>query len=538
MVVNPRLLLPRMRQLAGENKLFTGALAAGAFLRLLVMLGYPGALWFAGDSYVYIGAALRPQPNLSKATGYSFFLRLLLPFHSFTLVTGLQHLMGLSVAVMIYVLLRRNGVSKTWSAVAMLPQLLDGYIIEDEHLIMAETLFTFLFMVATLLLLWRPRPAWWTAVVAGLVVGAAAVVRTEGEVMLAVIPLYLLLRGWSWRTLRGWAMAVVFAVASLIPVGAYASWFHERTGHYDMTLSTGYYTWGRVSSFANCAIIKPTGEQALVCPTQPIADRTPPGDYIWHAPYVHKNINAQPIGGPVTYKGNQLLTSFAIHAVEAQPLDYVKTVVKGVGLSFGFPRIAYPGAGTTYYYSFHLHFVGTEAHTGKPVSLLPPKNHSWISPLTPADSAYNDWLNYGHQAPGVVRKIFAAPIALYQRVVFTYGPLLALIFLVGLGGVFSVTARRRGKGARSVLSVETLRSVRLHWAPRGTPMLPWITAAALLVAPIAVADFDYRYLIPVIPFACMAAGLGFAPRRAKPAPATPSAPSTATVESTVPDPVS
>jgi hypothetical protein len=539
MVVNPRLLLPRMRQLAGENKLFTGALAAGAFLRLLVMLGYPGALWFAGDSYVYIGAALRPQPNLSKATGYSFFLRLLLPFHSFTLVTGLQHLMGLSVAVMIYVLLRRNGVSKTWSAVAMLPQLLDGYIIENEHLIMAETLFTFLFMVVTLLLLWRPRPAWWTAVVAGLLVGAAAVVRTEGEVMLVVIPLYLLLRGWSWKTLRGWAMAVVFAVASLIPVGAYASWFHERTGHYDMTLSTGYYTWGRVSSFANCAIIKPTGEQALVCPTQPIADRTPPGDYIWHAPYVHKDINAKPIGGPVTYQGNQLLTSFAIHAVEAQPIDYVKTVVKGVGLSFGFPRIAYPGAGTTYYYSFHLHFVGTEGHTGKPVSLLPPKNHAWISPLTvPAHSAYNDWLNYGHQAPGVVRKIFAAPIALYQRVVFTYGPLLALIFLVGLGGVFSVTARRRGKGARSVLSVETLRSVRLHWAPRGTPMLPWITAAALLVAPIAVADFDYRYLIPVIPFACMAAGLGFAPRRAKPAPATPSAPSTATVESTVPDPVS
>jgi hypothetical protein len=58
------------------------------------------------------------------------------------------------------------------------------------------------------------------------------------------------------------------------------------------------------------------------------------------------------------------------------------------------------------------------------------------------------------------------------------------------------------------------------------------------VVPIMVADFDYRYLIPVIPFACMAAGLGFAPGRAKPGPAAPSAPSTATVESTVPDSVS
>ena len=212
-----------MRHLAGENKLFTGALAVGALLRLVTMLGYPGALWFAGDSYVYIGAALRPQPNLSKATGYSFFLRLLLPFHSFTLVTGVQHLMGIAVAVMIYVLLRRNGVPKMWAAIATLPQLLDGYIIEDEHLIMAETLFTFLFMVVTLLLLWRPRPAWWTAVVAGLLVGAAAVVRTEGEVMLAVLPLWLLLRGWGWRTLRCWAVAIVFAIAALVPLGAYVS---------------------------------------------------------------------------------------------------------------------------------------------------------------------------------------------------------------------------------------------------------------------------------------------------------------------------
>src|SRR5579863_371312 len=122
------------------------------------MVAYPGALWFAGDSYVYVGAALRPQPNLSKSTGYSFFLRALLPFHSFTLVTGVQHLMGLLIAVMIYVLLRRHGVAKTWAAVAALPQLLDGYIIEDEHLIMAETLFTFLLMIALLLLLWRPRP--------------------------------------------------------------------------------------------------------------------------------------------------------------------------------------------------------------------------------------------------------------------------------------------------------------------------------------------------------------------------------------------
>jgi hypothetical protein len=501
----------RARTLAGEHKLFTGALAVGAVLRLVASIGYPGALWFAGDSYVYIGAALRPQPNLSKSTGYSLFLRLLEPFHSLTLVTAVQHLMGLTVAVLIYVLLRRSNVSKTWSAIATLPVLLDGYIIEDEHLIMAETVFTFLLMVATVLLLWRPGPVrWWVAVIAGLLVGYAAVVRTEGAVMLVVLPIFLLLRGWGWKTLRGWLVAIVFAVASLVPVAGYASWFHQRTGHYGMTMSTGFYLWGRVSSFADCARINPTGDEAVVCPTTPIVDRTPPGNFVWHAPQTHQDMDY--LGGPVSYKGNQVLTNFAIKAVEAQPLDYLKTLFFNTAMSFGFPRVAYPGAGTTYYYSFHLHYV-----TAK-YNLLPPDNHSWI----PGGTAYQDWLSYGHQAPGVVHKVFAIPIAVYQRVVFTYGPLLALIFLVGLGGLIGV--RRRGW---------QLKSLRLYWAPRGTTMLPWVTAAALILTPIALADFDYRYLLPAIPFACLAAGLAFAPRRA--APAVPAAPES--VESTVPDQV-
>jgi hypothetical protein len=547
--VNPRLVLPRLRRLAGEHKLFTGALAVGTLLRLLACVGYPGALWFAGDSYVYLGAALRPQPNLSKVTGYSFFLRLLLPFHSFTLVTGVQHVMGLLVAVMIYVLLRRNGVSKLWSTIATLPQLLDGYIIESEHLVMTETVFTFLLMIALLLLLWRPRPRWWTAAVAGLLVGAATVVRTDGEIMLAVLPLFLLLRGWSWKTLRGWGIAIVFTAGMLIPFGAYSNWFHTRYSQYDVpvystTLSQGFYVWGRVSSFADCAVIKPTGEEAVVCPTQPIVDRDPPGNYIWHAPYVHadmdaictvteKNGKTSKLCGPVSPAGNKVLTDFAVKAVLAQPLDYAKTVVKDVLLSFGFPRIGYPGSGTTYYYSFHLHYVSRDAVTHKPISLLPPNNpnHEWI----PGGTAYSDWLSYGRQAPGAVHKIAAAPIAVYQRVVFTYGPLLAVIFLVGLGGLFSVTGRRQGKGARSVLSARAIASLRLHWRPRGTSMLPWVTAAALLVVPIAIADFDYRYLIPAIPFAALAAGLAFAPRRTVPAAASVSA--VETTETTVPDQV-
>ena len=90
------------------------------------------------------------------------------PFHSLTLVTGVQHLMGLDVAVMIYLLLRRSGVPPRWATVATLPVLLDGFEIEDEHMVMAEALFTFLVMLAMLLILWRARVPWPVALLAGL----------------------------------------------------------------------------------------------------------------------------------------------------------------------------------------------------------------------------------------------------------------------------------------------------------------------------------------------------------------------------------
>jgi hypothetical protein len=281
-----------------------------------------------------------------------------------------------------------------------------------------------------------------------------------------------------------------------------------------VTLSDGFYLWGRVSSFADCAVIKPTGRQALVCPTAPIAKRTPPGNYVWHAPQTHKDL--VPTGGPVTDANNKLLTSFAIHAIEAQPLGYAKAVVKGVLLSFGFPRINYPGAGTVWFYDFHLHYYVAGKYTE-----LPPDNHSWIA----GGTAYGDWLSYGHQAPGVVDEVFAAPIIAYQRVVFTYGPLLALIFLVGLGGVVRIRRPVR------------LRPFPLYWERRGTSMIPWITAVALLVAPVALADFDYRYLLPVLPLACLAAGLGFAPARRKNTPGQPQPPADDQIETTVPDSV-
>jgi hypothetical protein len=476
----------RLRELVARDPFFAGALTAGAALRLLAMISYPGALWFSGDSYVYVGAALRPRPDLSKTTGYSFFLRALLPFHSFTLVTGLQHLIGLGIAVMIYLLARRSGVPKRWATVATLPVLLDGFVIEDEHMIMAEPLFILLVMLAMLAILWRYRTSWPVALAAGLLVGYAVTVRSEGLPLLILFPLFMVWRGW--RSWRGWLAAVALAVGCVAPVAAYAAWFHQVNHSWDLNLtrSDGYYLWGRVSSFADCSVIKPPADELKICPTGSPSSRTAPGDYIWHAQQVHNQL----AGGPVSVANNALLRDFAIRAVKAQPLGYLRSVLGGVLLSVEWPRHKYPDPGTVSYYYFRL----------QPQYI--PNNHVWI----PGGTAYQDAVRYGHANPSTVVEPFAALISLYERIFYTYGPLFGLILLMGLGGVLRI--RRPAPGGLP----------RLAWSRRSGSMLPWVTAVVLLVSPIAAADFDYRYLLPVLPFACLAAGLAFAPPRVAPAP--------------------
>jgi hypothetical protein len=191
----------------------------------------------------------------------------------------------------------------------------------------------------------------------------------------------------------------------------------------------------------------------------------------------------------VTAANNALLRDFAIRAVEAQPLGYLHAVLGGLALAVEWPRHLYPDDGTVYLYYFHL----------APWKI--PADHTWVK----GGTAYADAVQYGHATPNRVVRPVAILIDAYGRVFYTYGPLFGLILLTGLGGVLRLRRLRS-------------RSPRLAWSPRAGSMLPWATAVVLLVFPIAVADFDYRYLLPVLPFACLAAGLAFAPVRVPPPP--------------------
>ena len=89
-------------------------------------------------------------------------LWILRPLHSFALVAAVQHLMGLAMGVLIYLLARRFGLPAWAATLATLPVLFDAYELQLESDALPDVPFGFLVVLALYLLLRSPgerRPA-------------------------------------------------------------------------------------------------------------------------------------------------------------------------------------------------------------------------------------------------------------------------------------------------------------------------------------------------------------------------------------------
>src|SRR6266550_6858526 len=94
-------------------------LAAGLVLRVLTQLAYRPALFYIDTTrYLYNAEGMDP-------VGYKGPLRAILLVANFDAVAAVQHLLGLAMAVAIYLLLLRRGVSRWLAALAIAPVLLD-----------------------------------------------------------------------------------------------------------------------------------------------------------------------------------------------------------------------------------------------------------------------------------------------------------------------------------------------------------------------------------------------------------------------------
>jgi hypothetical protein len=448
---------------ARRHWLFGIALAGAVVVRVLAMLAFRPIMWFGGDSASYLATALRLIPDPSRVGGYGFMLFVLRPLHSLALVAAVQHLMGIAIGVLIYLLALRYGLPPWVAVLAAVPVFFDAYELQLESDAVPDIAFGLLVFIALYLLLRSPgerRPA--DVAAAAFLLGVSALLWPVGLALLAVLLVALVIRRMSWLTV-GAAL-----LAGTVPVAAYAGWFDLHQHQFSLTQSDGVYLWSRTMSFADCAVIRPPADELGLCP--PGGPRQAASLYIWDG---DSQLLRMP-GGRFSPRTNALALNFALRAIAAQPGGYLTAVGHDVGLSFYWARPVHPDAGIVDRYQF------ADAAT------------AWVpaSMRTPGGGTVSgDQVAYagGHPAATRVVQPFASWLVTYQRYVYLRGTLLGVILL---GGLVVMIVRRRGSAAG----------------------LPWAFAVTILLVPPLIADFDLRYLVPAVPAACLAAALAFSPR--------------------------
>lgn len=461
---------PRRRGPLAAHRPFAVLMVLASALRGVVMLGYPPAMFF-NDSYNYLTDAATGRPDLVRANGYPFLLRMLLPAHSLSLVTGLQAAMGLATGAGIYALLRHRGLPWWGASIPAIPVLFDVWDLQIEHTIAADTLFATLITAAVILLCWRDRPPLWAAAVAGLLAGYSATVRSVGEPLLLLLAIGLLTRRMDWR--RTLATVAVTMVAGVLPIAGYMAWFHSHYHRYALTNSTGTFLYSRVSSFALCSRMSPPASLAVLCDPRPPHRREGSQEYLW--------ANDTPLG-ELTGTNNihrftphveHLTLRFAERAIWSQPLDYIAVVADDTARTFGWRRFQSNLAGSGGKFRFEA--------TTQPVP-------SWAVRDANDAMAATEFGGPAMGRPAVVQP-WAGFLWRYEHWAYLRGPFLLAFLLTGLAGV----ARR--------------------WRRLGGPgLLPWLVGAALIVLPPMTAGFSYRYVLAAVPATCLAAGLAFVAR--------------------------
>jgi hypothetical protein len=446
-----------------EHRLFVIVLLPAVLLRVDAELGYRWQAWF-NDSFEYLQYTVKFGLDPTRVSGYSIWLKILEPFHSFALVTILQHIMGLAVAVMIYALARHRYHVPAWAAtLATVPVLYDGFEIELEHLVMPDVPFLFLATLALTLLLWSPGgPSLRTCAIVGLLLGIADIVRTVALPLLVFFAVYMIIKRFGWKKI------VATIALCLLPVVAYMGLFDAEHGQFAMEDADGIFLYSRVMTFAECSKIHPPVDELWLCSSQPPDQRVIAQDQIW------RSTNHTPLDrygssefSPVP---DALAENFAIRAIIAQPLGYARAVAHDTWIVFKWKRYVFPNAQTYDEYEFLAK-----------APPIPTWDDANLGPYHTYASAYAA----GNANTQVVAP-FSTIIRVYQEYVWLPGTVYGLILLFGLAGIV-VAWRRLG----------------------GDALLPWVISVALIVVPAATAEFDYRYVLPAVPFACLAAVMAF-----------------------------
>ena len=449
-------------------------IAGGLLLRMVTQLAYePALLFIDSKKYLYgtdfnLGAWGSFDP-----IGYTLLvLKPVLIFTNLGFVALLQHVLGLGMAVALYILMLRRGVVRWLAALAVAPVLLDAYQLNAEQTIMPDVLFEALVVTGIVLLLWWPRPTLAFVILAGLALGTSAPVRQVGEALILPALLYVVVAARDWRTrlLHGAVLFVCFA----LPIVGYMG-YSKVVLHYGFEMSNmgDAYLYGRAAHAADCATLKLPADEQLWCPTPAQALKFGVDGLVNNprSPRVVYGVDVR--HGVADYNLPQQ-KRFAYAVIKQQPMRVVGDITRDSIKIFALTRNTVEGDTPIKRWQFQ------NVYPTFPPGIT----------LKGANSATNLFAASGGGGKARVRRPLAVGLRFYQlHGGYTPGPVLLLGLLLGLAGIFTF-GRRRDPGNLSLACL----------------LITGSAVAALLGADLY--EFSWRYQLPALVTLPVAGALG------------------------------
>jgi hypothetical protein len=403
-------------------------IAGGLVLRVITQFAYePALLFIDSKKYLYGTSFSGTAWGSFDPIGYTLLmLKPALMFTNLGFVALLQHVLGLGMAVALYVLMLRRGVTRWLAALAVAPVLFDAYQLNAEQTIMPDVLFEALVVAGIVLLLWRPRPALPFVVLGGLALGTSAPVRQVGEALILPALVYVLAatRGWRARLLNGVALTVCFA----LPVVGYMG-YSKVVLHYGFQMSNmgDAYLYGRTAHAADCATLTLPADARFLCPT-PAQALTYGVDGLVNnpkAPWPHYAVAMAKARLPAN--SAELQRQFADAVIKQQPMRVIGDITRDSIKIFALTRNTVQGDTPVKRWQFQ------NVYPTFPPGITVKGSHS----------ATRVFASAGGGGKARIRRPLAVGLRFYQlHGGYMPGPVLLLGLLLGLAGIFTFGRRR------------------------------------------------------------------------------------------------
>jgi hypothetical protein len=455
----------RTPALAREHWLLALLLAAGLVLRAAAQIAYRPALFYIDSMKYLFGAYPGNDPP-----GYQILIKPVLAIADPSLIAAIQHVLGLAMAVVLYVVLLRRGVPRWLAALATAPVLLDAYQLQIEQTIMPDVMFEACIVAGLAALLWQPRPRTALVVTGGLFLGASATARQVGEIFILPALAYLLVALPNWR--RRLTQCAIVCAAFALPILA-ASFRNEVAIHrFALAPYSGGSIYGRMAAAADCATLKlPSYERAL-CPP-PRLQRNGP-DWLDHQ--VGSPIKS--FQAPAALSNGTVVSNFSHRVLLQQPGRVLAAIGKDALKLYAVDRVTAPGDTPVSRWQFQPSYPQYPPYMTIFSGQVLFRSFSSTGAVR--------WI-WSAQEFGGGSPVVAGPLAAFLHAYqvdggYTPGPLLALMTLAGLAGTLSLVRRHATPAQRHAAQA---------------CLLTFTAAASVLLISDAF-EFSWRYQLPAL----------------------------------------